>query len=174
MKERTSEEFNRLKSIVDRCELNTEEDVKNFFIAYTKYIHDYKMLGAIYDCYPEDIVVKTSSGTLKGVDDEVNNTIWCLNTSPDIEMIFLDFMAHKVDDDTFKFIQVTTRNVTATGPSMKGPATNKKLSPANHMNMCECLVKRIDGHWKIVGEWICASDKVQEWLLEPETEEDNH
>ena len=36
------------------------------------------------------------------------------------------------------------------------------------MNMCECLVKRIDGRWKIVGEWISASDKIQKWLLEPQ------
>ncbi len=165
-KARTHEEFLRYKEIVERAELNTEEDVKEFFIAYTLYIHDYKMLGAIYDCYPEDIVVHHSAGDLVGVEDEVNATIWCLNASPDLEILFLDFMAHKVDDNTFKFIQITSRNVTMTGPNMKDGPTGKKLCEDNHMNMCECLVERVNGKWMITGEWIVASDKIQSWALE--------
>lgn len=125
------------------------------------------MLGAIYNCYPEEIIVKHSAGDIVGVDAEMDATIWCLNTSPDLEIIFLDFMAHKVDDDTFKFIKITSRTVTMTGPSMKGPATGKQLTPDNHMNMCECLVKRVNGRWMIVGEWICASDKIQSWAIDP-------
>lgn len=164
-KMRTSEEFNRFKEIVERAEIVTEQDVEDFFIAYTLYIHNYKMIGAIYDCYSEDVVVNNTGGNLDGAEGEIALTAWSLNAASDFEIVFLDFMAHKVDDDTFKFIQITTRNVTVNGPTVKGNATGKVLGEDNVMTMCECLVKRVNGCWKIVGEWVVGSDKMIEWAL---------
>ncbi len=35
----------------------------------------------------------------------------------------------------------------------QGQPNGRKLGYDNIMNMCECVVKRIDGQWKIVEEW---------------------
>ncbi len=158
-------EYKRLKEIVDRAELITEKDVEDFFIAYTLYIHNYGNIGAIYNCYNDDIVVHNTSGNLDGAEGEISCTAWALNAAPKFDLFFQDFMCHKVDDDTFKFIQVTSRNHTISGPTVNGPATGKTVTEDNLMTMCECLVKRVDGVWKIVGEWVCGSDKTMAWSM---------
>jgi ABC-type multidrug transport system permease subunit len=61
--------------------------------------------------------------------------------------------ADKVSDDTYRFIQITHPEGTFTGPSIHGQPTGRKLGYDNIMNMCECVVKKIDGRWKIVEEW---------------------
>ncbi len=174
MSNKSYSEYKRLKEIVERAELVTEKDVEDFFIAYTLYIHNYGNIGAIYNCYSDDVVVHSTAGNLAGAEGEISHTAWSLNAAPDFEIVFQDFMAHKVDDNTFKFIQVTSRNHTISGPTVKGNPTGKKLSEDNLITMCECLVERVNGRWLITGEWVAGSDKTMEWSLteEPVVEED--
>lgn len=72
---------------------------------------------------------------------------------------FIDIFADGNERDGYKFIQITYYEGTNTGPSSFGPPTGKKVNAENMMNMCECLVKNINGTWKIVEEWGTQSNK---------------
>ena len=151
---RNTEEFQRLLDIVKRADLQTPADVEEFFVAYTKCIWDYKLVGLIYDHYTDETVIHGENGVnIAGIDAVVHHTLERLYTLPDMRINFSGIHASKVSDDEFKFIQMTYPEGTFTGPCQYGPANGKKLSQDNIMNMCECTVKKIDGVWKITEDW---------------------
>jgi hypothetical protein len=88
-----------------------------------------------------------------------------INAFPDLKVTFLEIFAEKTGDDEYKFIQITHLDATSTGPSSAGPATGKKLCYENQLDMCECLVKKLNGQWKIVGEWVVDSKKRVDSIL---------
>jgi len=158
--EKRAEEVNKLKEIVENPDFKVTADVEIFFEAYTKYIWDYKMVGAIYDCYCDNIEIKLENGeNLVGIEAEVRSTLTLLNAFPDLRISFIDIFAHKVAEDEFQFVQITHLDATSLGPSRLGPPTGKKLTYDNMMEMCECLVKKVNGQWKIVDEWVSNSNK---------------
>lgn len=143
-----------LESIVNNPVFNEPVDVERFFVAYTKYIWDHKMIGRIYDHYTDGTVIHGENGIdICGIDPVIAHTSERLHTMPDIKINFHGIWATKLSEDEFRFIQITYPEGTFTGPSRFGPPTGKKLDQDNIMNMCECLVKRVDGVWKIVEEW---------------------
>lgn len=149
-----AEEVRELKAIVENPDFKTAEDVERFFVAYTKYIWDHKMVGLIYDHYTDQTVIHGENGVdIAGIGPVVSHTVERLYTVPDIKVNFIGIWADKVSDDEYKFIQITHPEGTFTGPSQYGPPTGKKLGYDNVMNMCECSVKKVDGTWKIVEEW---------------------
>jgi hypothetical protein len=152
--ERRPEEVLRLLDIVKRADLKVPADVEEFFIAYTKCIWDYKMVGLIYDHYTDETVIHGENGVdIAGIDAVVHHTLERLFTLPDMKINFIGIFADKISDDEFKFIQITYPEGTFTGPCQYGPATGEKLNYVNIMNTCECIVKKINGSWKIVEEW---------------------
>ena len=151
---RNQEEFEKVKEIVENPDFKTPADVEVFFEAYTKYIWDYKMVGTIYDHYNDETIVHGENGiNMSNIDAVVGHTVERLYTLPDLTVNFIEICAHKVSDDEFKFIQVTYPEGTFTGPSKFGEPNGEKLSYGNIMNMCECLVQRVNGVWKITEEW---------------------
>ena len=96
---------------------------------------------------------------LVGVEAEVQSTLTLLNAFPDLRVSFIDIFAHKVAENEFKFVQITHLDATSLGPSRFGPPTGKKLTNDNMMEMCECLVKKVNEQWKIVDEWVSSSNK---------------
>lgn len=152
--ETKSEEAKRLRAIVEKADLKTTADVEEFFVAYTKCIWDHKMVGLIYDHYTDETTIHGENGVdIAGIGPVVYHTLERLYAVPDIKVQFIGIWAVKLNDDEFRFIQVTHPDGTFTGPSHYGSPSGAKLSYDNIMNMCECLVKRIDGKWKIVEEW---------------------
>ncbi len=148
------EEARRLRAIVDRPDFQTAADVEQFFVAYTKCIWDHKMVGLIYDHYTDETIIHGENGAnIVGIGPVVYHTLERLYTLPDMKIQFLGIWADKVSDDEYKFIQITYPEGTFTGPSAYGPPNGKRLDSSNMMNMCECLVRKIDGQWKIVEEW---------------------
>jgi hypothetical protein len=153
-------EVNRLKKIVNNPDFKTPTDVEQFFIAYTHLIWDHKMIGMIYDYYVDDIVLHAEDGQdVVGVEAVVKNTTIKLNALPDYQTTFSEIFAIGNEENGYRFVQVTTGRGTSLGPSSFGPATGKTFAPDNIMNMCECLVKKNNGKWKIVEEWILGSAK---------------
>ena len=158
--EKRKEEVEKLRAIVDHPELKTPSDVEKFFIAYTKLIWDYKMVGRIYDYYCDDTVIHVENGKdIVGIEAIIEHTLERINAFPDMKIEFIDIFADGNERDGYKFIQITYYEGTNTGPSSFGPPTGKKVNAENMMNMCECLVKNINGTWKIVEEWGTQSNK---------------
>jgi hypothetical protein len=154
------EEAKKLNEIVDCPDFKTPSDVERFFIAYTQLIWDYKMVGTIYDYYHDDIVIHVENGKdIVGVEAVVKDTIIRMNAMPDLKIKFIDIFAEGNEENGYKFIQVTYHEGTSLGHSQFGPPTGEKLNENNFMNMCECLVKKINGKWKVVEEWGAQSNK---------------
>ena len=152
--ERRQEEVDRLRKIVENPDFKTPADVEEFFVAYTKYIWDYKMIGTIYDHYTDDTIIHGENGVdIVGIGPVVYHTLERIYSVPDMKISFIGIYADKISDDEYKFVQITYPEGTFTGPSKYGHGTGKKLNYNNMMNMCECLVKKVNGTWKIVEEW---------------------
>ena len=152
--EKRMEKVKRLKEIVDNPDFKTPADVEKFFEAYTQYIWDCKMIGTIYDHYTDETIIHGENGVdIQGIDAVMSHTPERMCTLPDMTLHFIGIFATKVSDEEFKFIQITHPEATYTGPSKYGQPTGKKLNYDNIMNMCECVVKKINGVWKITEEW---------------------
>lgn len=143
-----------LEAIVSQSDFKTAEDVESFFIAYTKLIWEHRMIGRIYDHYSDDIVIHGENGKdLSGIEPVIAHTSERLFSMPDIKINFVGIWAKQLNDSEYTFIQITQPQGTFTGPSLYGPPTHKKVESGKIINMCECLVKKINGTWKIVEEW---------------------
>ena len=159
--EKRQQEVKKLREIVDNPDFKTPADVAQFFIAYTKLIWNHKMIGTIYDYYPDNIVIhaEDDGNDIVGVEDVVKNTVIKLNALPDYHTTFSEIFAVGDEETGYKFVQVTIGEGTSLGPSKFGPATGKKITRHNIMTMCECHVKKINGEWKVVEEWVSGSGK---------------
>lgn len=152
--EKRVQEVQRLRNIIENADFKVPSDVEQHFVAYTQYIWDQKMIGTIYDFYTDETIIHGENGVdIAGIDAVVHHTLERLFTLPDMKIKFLAIYADKLSDDEFKFIQITHPEGTFTGPCQYGPPTGQSLNYDNIMNMCECLVKKINGQWKIVEEW---------------------
>lgn len=148
-----------LKRIVENPNFSKPEDVEIYFEALTKYIWDHKMIGTIYDLYMDDTRIHGENGALmEDVAGIVKHTSDRLFTIPDIQTTFLEIHASRTGKDEFRFIQVTHLDATFTGPCMYGPPGGERLNQDNNMSMCECLVKKIDGQWRVTEEWCLGFD----------------
>jgi hypothetical protein len=147
-------ELIKLESLMQDVDFRSPEDVEQFFVAYTKIIWDHWMIGRIYDHYEDDTVIHGENGIdICGIRPVIAHTSERLQSMPDFSINFIGIWAQKISEREYRFIQITYPEGTFTGPSIYGPPTQKKLHYDNIMNMCECLVKKIDGVWKIVEEW---------------------
>lgn len=143
-----------LHKIIQHADFKEPHDVELFFEAYTKLIWDHRLIGLIYDHYTDHTVIHGENNKdIVGIEPVVAHTSERLLSMPDIKLRFIGIWASKISDTEFKFIQITYPEGTFTGPSIYGPPTGKSLNYDNIMNMCECLVKKVDGVWKIVEEW---------------------
>jgi hypothetical protein len=159
--EKRQQEVKKLNEIVNNPDFMTPADVEQFFIAYTKLIWNYKMIGTIYDYYIDDVIIHAEDGgkDIVGVEAVVRNTVIKLNAIPDYKTSFSEIFAVGDEASGYKFVQITIGEGTSAGPSLSGPATGKKVTNDNVMTFCECHVKKINGKWKVVEEWVSGSGK---------------
>ncbi len=147
-------ESQTLRKIVENPDFRVPADVEEYYVALTKYIWDHKNIGSIYDSYLDDTILHGENGHV--TDDVLSvfrHTSDRLVTIPDLETTFLEIHAKKVNEDEFRFVQVTHLDATFTGPCSYGPAGDQVMNYDNNMSICECQVKKVDGEWKIVEEW---------------------
>jgi len=169
--EKRQKNVDRLREIVNNPDFKVPEDVERFFVAYTQLIWNYKMVGTIYDYYHDDIVIHVENGKdIVGIEAVVKDTIVRMNAMPDLKIKFIDIFAEGSEADGYKFIQITYHEGTSSGYSQFGPPTGKKLNYDNFMNMCECLVEKVNGKWKVVEEWGTQSNKRLESVLKCDAE----
>ncbi|SKC36200.1 nuclear transport factor 2 family protein [Maledivibacter halophilus] len=159
--EKRLEERNKLLEYVDNCELKTPEEVARLFEEYTKLIWDHKLVGKIYDFYCDDAVIHSGNGNdVTGVDNVFAGTLQFISSFPDLKFKFLDIFAEGDEESGYKFVQAVYYDGINTGYSQFGKPTGKPLSEDDYcMSVCECLVKKVNGRWKIVEEWLVRSSE---------------
>lgn len=150
----------QMEAFVDNCQLKTPEEVARLFREYTWLIWDYKLIGKVYDYYPDQIPLHTEHTTaLTDVETVIANTMAFTAAAPDNETIFLDIFAEGDEETGYSFFQATHTVGTCTGWSACGGPTGRSFSEGGRTGIgaCECLVKKVDGKWKIVEEWLVRS-----------------
>lgn len=160
----------KMEDFVDHCELKVPEEVARLFKEYTLLVWDYKLLGKIYDFYTDDAIMYVEDGkTVVGVEKVVADTLAFTAAVPDNESWFIDIFAEGDEENGYRFIQATRCVGTCLGRSAAGEATGRSLSEGGRdcIGLCECLVKKVDGRWKIVEEWMVRSNRAIGHVMTP-------
>lgn len=147
-------ERKRLEAIVDNCRFETPEQVTELFEAYTHLIWKYKQVGRIYDFYYDGMMIHREGGNdLIGVDKVVQDTLACLAAFPDMEFKFYDIRGVGNPEEGFRFGQAVHFKGTFLGVSQYGQGTGAAFESHECVDVCECLIKKVDGRWRVVEEW---------------------
>lgn len=163
------EKRREMEEYVDHCELKTPEEVSRLFLEYTRLIWDYLLIGRIADFYNNDIVMDHAGGvTVQGLESVYSGTLSsvakCLSSAPDNQTIFVDIFAEGNPEDGYRFIQATTAYRPGEHGGQEYAPEEGVVLPSSqngHTGLCECLVKKIDGKWTIVEEWLVRSPDTQ-------------
>lgn len=147
-------ERKRLEYIVDNCKFETAQQVCELFEALTHLIWKYKQVGRIYDFYYDGMMIHREGGNdLIGVDKVVQDTLACLASFPDMEFMFYDIHGTGNPEEGFRFGQAVYFKGTFLGVSKYGIGSGVAFEPHECVDVCECLVKKVDGKWRVVEEW---------------------
>ncbi|WP_408008287.1 hypothetical protein ACJROX_27065 [Pseudalkalibacillus sp. A8] len=159
-------ERQKLEYIVDNCKFETVEQVCELFEAYTHLIWKYKQVGRIYDFYYDDMIIHREGGNdLVGVDQVVQDTLACLAAFPDMEFKFYGIHGVGNPEEGFRFGQAVHFSGTHNGISKYGLGNGESLPPHECVDLCECLIKKVDGRWRVVEEWGTRSTETMDRVL---------
>lgn len=159
-------ERRRMEEIVDNCPHETPEQIAQLFEAYTHLIWKYQQVGRIYDYYYEGMIIHREGGDdLVGVDQVVQDTLQFLAAFPDLEFKFNDIWCVGNPADGFRFGQSVHFKGTHSGPGKYGPGNNVAIQPHEMTDLCQCLVKFVDGKWRVVEEWGVRSTEAMERIM---------
>lgn len=150
----------RYERFVDECELAVPEEVGELFEAYTRLIWQYKEVGRIYDFYSDVTTCYGENGRVSmGADGVVAGTLSFMRSFPDRKCVFVDIFAEGDQESGYHFGQTTRFHATNTGITKYGAPTGKPLEPEGEScySICECEVRKVEGRWRIVNEWVVES-----------------
>ncbi|MBT4290867.1 MAG: hypothetical protein HOD92_26375 [Deltaproteobacteria bacterium] len=153
---------------INNCQLKTPEEVARLFREYTAVIWDYKLIGKIYDFYGDNVVIYREGGNdMVGVQDVINDTLAYIAAFPDLSFEFLDIYCDGNEQDGYRFGQVVEFKGTNLGHSKYGPPTGKSLvkDGKGTLDICECLIKYVNGRWRMHTEWGARSEKANAEVL---------
>jgi hypothetical protein len=164
------EERDAFVKYVNECQLKVPEEVARLFLEYTIAIWDYKLVGLIYKFYDDDCVIYREGGKeIRGLDATFEGTLSFMAACPDLKFVFLDIFAQGNEKNGYSFGQALYYDGTNTGYSSYGAPTGKKLTnDIPCIGLCECLVKKVNGRWKIVEEWLVRGGKAIEKTFTPD------
>ncbi len=155
-----------LEHIVDNCKFETAEQVCELFEALTHLIWKYKQVGRIYDFYYDGMRIHHQGDSdIIGVDKVVQDTLACLAAFPDMEFIFYHIYGTGNPEEGFRFGQAVHFKGTFNGISKYGLGAGAAFEPHECVDVCECLIKKVDGRWRVVEEWANRSTLAFERVL---------
>ena len=153
----------QMEYFVDHCALENPEVVSRLFREYTLLIWDYLLIGKINDFYTDHIVLHQPGGrSVEGIHSVFSNTLSTIAQVPyDKQTIFLDIFAEGTPETGYRMFQTTTcyRPSEHGGQpygTSEGYVYDEEMT--GYPGMCECLIQKIDGRWKIVEEWLLRSE----------------
>lgn len=159
-------ERKELEYIVDNCKFETPEQVCELFEALTHLIWKYKQVGRIYDFYYDGMMIHHQGDKdIIGVDKVVEDTLACLAALPDMEFMFYNIYGTGNPVDGFRFGQAVYFKGTFNGISRYGLGSGVAFEPNECVDLCECLIKKVDGRWRVVEEWANRSTLAFERIL---------
>ena len=123
-----ADEIRRLVRLVDNAKMKTNDEVREFIAALTKLIYDYKMLGKIYDFYPENLeYYKQNKVVFTNVEEVVREVSQFLAAFPNLTTSIENIIIYKVKDDFYKISRRLFYMGNNYGYSKFGPPTGRSL-----------------------------------------------
>jgi predicted ester cyclase len=153
---------------INNCQFKTPEEVAKLFREYTAVIWDYKLIGKIYDFYGDNVIIYREGGNdMVGVQDVINDTLAYIAAFPDLKFEFLDIYCDGNEKDGYRFGQVVEFKGTNLGYSKYGSPTGKSLEKDGKgtLDICQCLIKNVNGRWRMHTEWGTRSEKANAEVL---------
>lgn len=154
-----------------KCNCKVPEEVAELFINYTRWIWEYKCIGAINKFYNDETIIHTENGGLfRGADSSVTSSLISICAYPDKINDFIDIIVEGNEEDGYSFGQSTRQPNTNTGYSKFGPPTGKFLGKDGIplFSICELTVKKIGGRWRVTEEWVVEGTEVKRQTLTPD------
>lgn len=158
-----ADEIRRLVHLVDNARMKTNDEVREFIAALTKLIYDYKMLGKIYDFYPENLeYYKQNKVVFTNVEEVVREVSQFLAAFPNLTTSIENIIIYKVKDDFYKISRRLFYMGNNYGYSKFGPPTGRSLEK-NCLNQSLLHLKKTANEWKITLE---INNDSELWLEE--------
>ncbi|MFQ8602509.1 MAG: hypothetical protein ACLSAO_05390 [Anaerovoracaceae bacterium] len=169
-KEQT-EKRRKLEDYVRNCNLSLPEEVAELFINYTRWIWEYKCIGAINKYYNDATICYTENGGCTvGADPVIAGSLQSICAYPDKINDFVDIIVEGNEEDGYSFGQSSKLGNFNLGWSKYGEATGKWLGVGDVplYSICELTLKKIDGRWRVTEEWVVEGTEVKRMTLNAE------
>ena len=159
-----TEKRKKFEEFVRNCKLNLPEEVAELFIDYTRWIWEYKCVGAVSKFYCDQTIFHGENGfTSVGFQATIASTLGAVCAYPDQVNEFVDIIVEGSEEEGYHFGQSSIIGLEKSGWSKDGPPTGKWLGkdgvPA--YSICELTLKKIDGRWRVYEEWVVEGTEVR-------------
>ena len=152
------------EDFVRSCELGLPEEVAELFIDYTRWIWEYKCVGAVSKFYCDQTIFHGENGVLSvGFEPTIASTLSAVCAYPDQKCEFVDIIVEGNEKDGYHFGQSSKMGMKNDGWSPDGPPTGKWLGVDDVplYSICELTVRKIDGRWRVAEEWVVEGTEVK-------------
>ena len=166
-----TEKRKKLEDYVRSCCLELPEEVAELFINYTRWIWEYKCIGAINKFYNDDTICYTENGGCTvGADPVIAGSLQSICSYPDKINDFVDIIVEGNEEDGYSFGQSSKLGNFNLGWSKYGPPTGKWLGVDDIplYSICELTLRKIDGRWRVTEEWVVEGTEVKRMTLNAE------
>lgn len=159
-----TEKRRKLEEFVRSCGLELPDEVAELFINYTRWIWEYKCVGAVCKFYCDQTIFHGENGfTSVGFEPTIASTLGAVCAYPDQVNEFVDIIVEGNEEDGYHFGQSSIIGLENNGWSQDGPPTGKWLGVGDVplYSICELTVKKIDGRWRVAEEWVVEGTEVK-------------
>lgn len=163
-----TERRKHFEDYVRNCELKLPEEVAELFIDYTRWIWEYKCVGAVSKFYCDQTIFHGENGILKvGFRPTIEGTVGAICTWPDQINEFVDIIVEGNESDGYRFGQSSLLGINNDGWSQYGPPTGKWLGKDGLplYSICELEVQKVNGRWRVVEEWVVEGTEIKRQCL---------
>lgn len=159
-----TEKRRSFEDFVRNCKLKLPEEVAELFIDYTRWIWEYKCVGAVSKFYCDQTIFHGENGfTSVGFEPTIASTLRAVCAYPDQINEFVDIIVEGNEEEGYRFGQSSMMGLENSGWSQDGPPTGKWLGVGDVplYSICELTVKKINGRWRVVEEWVVEGTEVK-------------
>ena len=153
---------------VRQCCLKVPEEVAELFINYTRWIWEYKCIGAVAKFYTDQTICHTENGGLTvGVEPIIAGSLQSICSYPDKINDFVDIIVEGNEEEGYSFGQSSKLGNINKGYSKYGPGTGKWLGVGDVplYSICELTLRKVDGRWRCTEEWVVEGTEVKRMTL---------
>lgn len=157
-------ERKKLEEFYYNCKMETPEEVAKQFEVYTKLIWDFHQAGLCYDYYCDTTTTRLEgTGKWIGGHDALEvETLLEFSPFPSNKTNFQEIYCVGDPENGYHFGQVTSPSgvYSKEGATLQGRGDGAAFKEGDAYTLCECYVKKVNGRWCIVDEFVIGGQEV--------------